>query len=635
MSYRVCWQWTLAASPQQLWPYISDTDRFNALLGMSPVEFVDGGEVQAPFHLVRSALHGQTVVWEEPPFEWVAPLWFRVRRRFRRGPLAWLEMAVTLDPLPEGGTRLTYELRAEPANLMGRMALPLLFGRAHRRRVEQALRRLDEWACGRDPGRPDRLPLPTVTSVRSESLLAEQESRLCAQGFDAQLVRRLVEHVRSAPDDQVGRMHPLALARMWQTDPDETVRLFFHASRTGLLEIQWDLICPACHGTAHSVEHLEQLEERGRCEYCRIAYEVDFEHNVQVTFRPHPTIRPAEVPFYCIGGPRNTPHIMAQQWLQPGETKTIRLELPAGLYRLRWSTHPHWHEDRHAFGEWAERHPWQARLLVSQDGSSDQAEAVLGEALEPAELAVRAGAVTLRVTNSTAQEHLVSLERVGWSDDVLTAARVLTLHPFRLLFPFEALRKGLHIRVSSVTLLFTDLRGSTAFYRRAGDGPAFDRVSAHFDILRRHIEGAGGTIVKTIGDAVMAAFPSPHEGVRAVAGILRDIEAYNRDAADWPLLLRLGLNSGPALVVTLNGQLDYFGSTVNLAAKLERASRGNELVMLRSLADALGPALEEFVAEDDIVSIPGEEQPYPIVRLTLKRDERSQKPGENVQVLSH
>jgi len=217
---------------------------------------------------------------------------------------------------------------------------------------------------------------------------------------------------------------------------------------------------------------------------------------------------------------------------------------------------------------------------------------------------------------TNAKPHLVGVERLHWATHVLTAARALTLQSFRDLFPFEALRKGMHIHVSSVTILFTDLRGSTAFYREVGDGPAFDRVAAHFEILRRNVEAAGGTIVKTIGDAIMGAFPTPEAGVQAALNILRDIETYNAAHPDWPLNLRLGLNSGPALVVTLNEQLDYFGSTVNLAAKLERQSRGNELVLPQSLLEIPTVLQEGWRTEQASVTIPGEEEALPIVRLS-------------------
>lgn len=136
--------------------------------------------------------------------------------------------------------------------------------------------------------------------------------------------------------------------------------------------------------------------------------------------------------------------------------------------------------------------------------------------------------------------------------------------------------------------------------------------------MRRNVESQGGAVVKTIGDAIMGAFPSLEAGFQAALGILQDIDAYNAEHTGWPLHLRLGLNSGPALVVTLNGQLDYFGSMVNLAAKLERYSRGNEIVLPQALLAMLNVPDEVWETEQLTVSITGEDELLPVVRMRPK-----------------
>ncbi|GAP62647.1 hypothetical protein ARMA_1070 [Ardenticatena maritima] len=619
MAFTYTWQWHLQSSPERLWPLVSDTDRFNALAGVPAVEIADDESVEAPTHLLRMRIFGQTIEWEEPPFEWVSPHWFRIVRTYRRGPVARMVVTLRLAPTQEGGSLLTYTVEAEPANPLGYLAIPIQIGLISRVRFERAFRLLDDLAQ-RAAETPQRAPLPARTKVRAPDLLDTLAARLVELGFDAALVERLKTLIRTGTDAELAHMHPILYARRWQADEQSVINLFFHASRVGLLELQWDVACPACHGTPVSLNELRQLEEHAHCPYCRIVYEADFEHAVQVTFRPHPTVREVVVPVYCVGGPRNTPHLLAQQWLAPGETRTIEIDLEAGEYRLRWPTHPDWREAIHSFEEWQTPRPWQSRLIVSPPDEHapsprTQANFVLAAALNPAHIHLDEGRVTLTITNRDTQPHLIGIERLHWADYTLTAARALTLQSFRDLFPFESLRKGMQIHVSSVALLFTDLRGSTAYYRQVGDGPAFDRVAAHFDILRRNVEAVGGAVVKTIGDAIMGAFPNLEMGLQAALGILQDIEAYNASHTDWPLRLRLGLNSGPALVVTLNGQLDYFGSTVNLAAKLERQSRGNEIVLPHALFDTLETPLDGWCTENDMVAIPGEEKPFPIVRI--------------------
>lgn len=620
MAFTFAWQWHLQSPPERLWTLVSDTDRFNALAGVPPVEIVDDESVEAPTHLLRMRIFGQTIEWEEPPFEWISPHWFRIVRTYRRGPVARMVVTLRLEPAPTGGSLLSYTVEAEPANPLGYLAIPVQIGLISRIRFERAFRTLDNIAQ-RTAEAETRAPLPTRTRVQSPALLETLAARLVELDFDETLVKRLTTLIRTASDADLAHMHPILYARRWQVDEQTVIRLFLYASRIGLLELQWDVACPACRGTPVSLSHLSQLEEHAHCPYCRIVYEADFEHAVQVTFRPHPSVRQVDIPVYCVGGPRNTPHLLAQQWLAPGETRTIELTLEAGEYRLRWPTHPDWQEAVHSFQEWQTPRPWQSRLIVSppdEHARSPRSDAsfVLAAALNPAQVRLHEGSLTLTVTNRDTVPHLIGIERLHWADYMLTAARALTLQSFRDLFPFEALRQGMHIHVSSVTILFTDLRGSTAFYRQVGDGPAFDRVAAHFEILRRNVEAAGGTIVKTIGDAIMGAFPTPEAGVQAALNILRDIQAYNAEHSDWPLRLRLGLNSGPALVVTLNEQLDYFGSTVNLAAKLERQSRGNELVLPKAIFDLLPHPDEGWLVEHATVSVAGEAESLPIVRIS-------------------
>src|SRR5437879_317362 len=148
---------------------------------------------------------------------------------------------------------------------------------------------------------------------------------------------------------------------------------------------------------------------------------------------------------------------------------------------------------------------------------------------------------------------------------------------FRDLFATEALRRGEQISVGTLTVLFTDLRNSTRLYREIGDATAFGRVMNHFDVLKNAIAEHDGALVKTIGDAVMAVFRRPANAVRAM------LEAQQRLANPpdglLPLTLKAGLHTGPCIAVTLNDRLDYFGSTVNLDARLEGQSTGADVVI--------------------------------------------------------
>lgn len=123
---------------------------------------------------------------------------------------------------------------------------------------------------------------------------------------------------------------------------------------------------------------------------------------------------------------------------------------------------------------------------------------------------------SLTVENAESDERLVALERTAWSDTAATAADVTALQAFRDLFAAEALRLGEPISVGTLTVVFTDLRGSTRYYRDVGDAPAFGSVLWHIDVLRDVVAREDGAVVKSMGDAFMAVFRRPVGAVRAM-----------------------------------------------------------------------------------------------------------------------
>jgi class 3 adenylate cyclase len=179
--------------------------------------------------------------------------------------------------------------------------------------------------------------------------------------------------------------------------------------------------------------------------------------------------------------------------------------------------------------------------------------------------------------NDTDDERLMILERTAWSDQAATAAEVFNLQAFRDLFSNEALRSGEQISVGSLTILFTDLVDSTRLYREIGDAPAFDLVLDHFSVLQDVVQDEEGVIVKTIGDAVMASFRRPVDALRAIRAAQQRLAHLT--AGGKHLCLKAGVHQGPSIAVTLNEKLDYFGTTINIAARLEKLSLGDDLII--------------------------------------------------------
>src|SRR3546814_20507646 len=138
------------------------------------------------------------------------------------------------------------------------------------------------------------------------------------------------------------------------------------------------------------------------------------------------------------------------------------------------------------------------------------------------------------------------------------STRTDTLFPYTTLF-----RSGDEVAVARIALLFTDLRRSTDLYGRIGDAAAYHLVRDHFAYLGGIVRRHDGALVKTIGDAIMAAFARPADALAAALAIQRELAAFNAAEAS-PLTIKLGLPQRTCIAVPLNQRLDHFGPTVNL-----------------------------------------------------------------------
>ena len=168
-----------------------------------------------------------------------------------------------------------------------------------------------------------------------------------------------------------------------------------------------------------------------------------------------------------------------------------------------------------------------------------------------------------------------------------------------------------------IAILFTDIRGSTALYQRIGDLNAFQLVQQHFDLLRETTVRHGGAIVKTIGDAVMAAYPDAAAAVGATLDMLGAIERFNKDQPERPVLLKIGIHHGAAIAVTLNEELDYFGQTVNIASRVQEMADAAEIWITEAVWHYPGveALLEPYSAEPRTAEFHGIEEPMTVVRI--------------------
>jgi serine/threonine protein kinase/class 3 adenylate cyclase len=556
-------EWELPASPEALWPFVSNTEKMNRATGMAPVRFEiesvgaaagagagAAGTAAGPATTGNQRVAGLSLRWREHPYEWIEGSRHVVLRVFERGVLRWYVAEVTLERLPGGGTRLCNTIRLEPRGAFARILSRWEIGVRYRRRLDKVYTRLGQLLSAGvrpevDPIDPE-IALPAAARAR----IAAAQEQLLAAGVSPRAAESLAAFLSSASDQDVARIRPLELAGKLGVPEDAMIEACLHAAKLGALEMVWDVICPSCRIPASVVESLEKIEEHGRCQACNLGFDVDMSRAIELVFRASADIRDVETRTYCIGGPAHFPHVAAQVRLAPGERFALPLSLGPGFYLLRSPQLPRAHE-----------------LRVTAGGGVRRLDVTLGERAEIATLT--AGDQLLTIANPEPREVLVRVERAGDRAHALTAARAMATAAFRELFPDQQLAPGRLMAVTQATLVVAQLDDAPTLFRELGDSKAFPVAARFFDQVAALAREYGGSLVKTFGGLAVAAFERPVPAVEAALALQAAVDAHPVTAG---LRCRVGVHRGPLMALTQGGRLDYFGQNVELALAVAAAA---------------------------------------------------------------
>jgi class 3 adenylate cyclase len=558
------WHYDVPVAPDALWRVISDTSRVNRSLGVSEMRFEDRGAVRWG----TSRAGGVRQEWIEVPWTWVAGQWLESVRLYERG-FARVVYAVYHLRAIAGGTRLYVYFGAVPRGLLGTAALRFGF---------QSIGKGYETLLPRIAAEIERTR-PAVLIAASPALSADAEARLAAigrslveQGLDAAAVKELLAWISTGDEQDLYRIQVRERARAWRLDEDVLLRVCLHATRAGLLELSWDVVCPHCRGVTGQSSALGDLPGHGECEVCGIDFGTDTAEAVEITFHVHPSIREVPRRTFCSAEPATKEHIRVQQRIFAGGEVVVTPRLGPGRWRLRLHG-----EKRYSL------------LDIGTGGSGPAQEVVWRSSDAPREL-VCGAAPPLRLVNDTSEDRTFIVEASQWADDALRPGKLLSSPEFRDLFTQEYLADGVQLAVGEQTILFTDVVGSTAMYVERGDPAAFIEVKRHFTEVFAQLQRHRGALVKTIGDAAMGAFFDPLDAVRAAQAIQRGFGPASN------VRLRVSIHTGPCLAVKLNTDIDYFGNTVNLAAKLQSLAGAGEIVV--SEATYAAPGVVAWLASE-------------------------------------
>lgn len=438
-------------------------------------------------------------------------------------------------------------------------------------------------------GRLERCSLKRVAvrPVRRQRMSeAADLINILRQSADEKVVGAIESLISDAPDRQLCRINVLAFAEKHGFDEEKTIAAFLHAASLGLFDISWNVLCPGCGGVLDTNATLKTLQRSHYfCTLCAAGYEPTLDEMVEVTFTVRARIRrigahdPEELPpaeyfrqiFWGSGvelpeedfASRIEDFVIDTVELPGGEKAILSTQIPEGSIII-FEPVTHAVQFLDVKGE-TSRDRQNLTIIIDRDHPHSQT------------LEMRPGPIRISFENRTNARTLPSVciagealhQMLGTRRPFLTAKRLLSNQTFRDLYRTDTLDIDQRLKITSLTFLFTDLRGSTALYERVGDLLAFEIVRTHFRVLNEIVAAEAGAVVKTIGDAVMATFPTPD---RAVAAALRMREAMrdlNEQRGSEELLLKIGIHEGPCIAVSMNERQDYFGQTVNIASRVQ------------------------------------------------------------------
>jgi class 3 adenylate cyclase len=445
----------------------------------------------------------------------------------------------------------------------------------------------------------------------------ETEALFAALRDSAKLepVNAIEKVIENAPDRALCRINALAFAAEHKLNEEDVIAAFLHAGQLGIFDLSWNILCPGCGGVLNSGTTLKTVDQADySCALCAAAYEPTLDEMVEVTFTISPRMRkiaahnPQTLPwieyfrqlFWSSGvdlpDDKTLAELIKEITLQtvelpPGEKMELSLEAPEA-FLIVFDPVAHMSQFIDVKGEPTREQQSLAFVMTKDHAPTSTVE-------------MRPGPLRVFLENRSGSRTLPGIwiagdklhDLLGKRRPFLTAKRLLTNQTFRDIYRTDTLSIDQRLKITSLTFVFTDLKGSTELYERVGDLAAFDLVRAHFRVLNKIVAAEGGAVVKTIGDAVMATFPTPDRAMAAAFKMREAVKDLNGD-----LLLKIGIHMGPCLAVSLNDRQDYFGQTVNIASRVQGLATSRSIFATRQVV--VDSKASKLLQENGIAATP-------------------------------
>ncbi len=535
------WSLTVHAAPSEIWPLISDTSRLNRTLGLPLMKYEELGGM----------LHGSTKYWGvpaqwiEPPWSWEVNRYLYCEREYSRGFARVFRAVCFLEPIDERTTVVHMYFAWIPRGFFWRIFLKRMFPKMEPVYL-RALGRLDRHLA--DPARTAFHRAPKIeTTDQARTRLAEGREKMIALGVKPELADRWVEYLGKGDPMDLHRIHLRIVAREWKFEERQVLESALIGVEAGLLQLHWDIVCPHCRGPRASLDSLAQLPPGLRCDACRVDFLTEGKGHIDVTFRPHPSLRKTEPLFYCAAEPARKEHYLAQRRLRSGESCAIG---------LNWGR-----------GEYLASVNGQERGTITIIGNgTNSATPKTWRASESLGELTASSAGSLQAINDSGETAIFTLRQRDFHDDMAQLGDLLTIPAFSRLFGSETLPLNAPLDLGDQSLVFVATEDSGG----ASNAPFLKRA-------KQIAESRNGILIRTASQSTILLFNRPADAVQAAEELLKT--SHESGAPRF----RLSVHIGDCLVVRVSSGLDLIGRTVSVASRLASDASWGEAILSSSV----------------------------------------------------
>lgn len=541
-TYKGYFSFNVKTNKEEAFNIFSNTSKLNKYMGLPPrIEVEKDGE-----RYVESSLLGIKTKWLERPWKWISGQYMLVNRIYQQGPALHEHIIFQIKSINENEQTIEFYYQGHFKNflwvLFYKLSFPIIG-----KKMKQAFNKI---LLGRK-------------HKKSKILLKRKILNDLEFSKNKNINYLIYQILKNKEDEEVYQLKIPFFAENFNLPKKELLSAFIKAVKYDLFEICWDIICPHCHGVRHRPSRLEKIVLVNECDACQLTFHVDRVDYIDATFRINPSIREVKNIVFCSAEPHKKKHILLQEKINPKNEKCYIFNLVHGEYRIRIIGV----ENIYSF-------------KVNQDKEKED-EIINWDGSENKEVLSSGGQIKLTISHKT--EGLFIVEKKTFPPHYFCPTNLFNHFEFRNLFSNEKLGKGIQLRLPQQIILFTDIVGSTKFYENVGDEQAYREIDKHFDIIKFHLEKNKGILIKTIGDAVMASFPTADDLLKTCKEIDRTIT----EEKDLSLKIRYSAHLGPMIAVNFNTGIDYFGNHVNTAAKLQAIAGANEIAVSQRFFDQI------------------------------------------------